>query len=258
MDKIKVFLSDWQVLFREGIHFTLSGEEDIIVTGETTVNEEALNFVSENPPDIAIVNIDHSEYSGVHFTRHIKQNYPSISVILVMDTDNEDQLYSALKCGASACVAKEIDPEELVTLIRRITDGNQPIRTAILRPHIASMILEDFEGFALLDKEVDGLLAKLTLPESNMLKALVRGDTIDDIVKSLGIQDAKLNSMLDVIRMKLEKNELGRTIVEASQKGLSAVIQRTRKGKKTEEYISREEFESFRDSLIEHFRTFTD
>ena len=45
MGNITVFLANWQVLFREGIHFTLSGEEDIEVIGETTGNEEALAFI---------------------------------------------------------------------------------------------------------------------------------------------------------------------------------------------------------------------
>ena len=45
MEKISVFLADWQVLFREGIHFTLSGEEDIEVVGEATDNKEALDFI---------------------------------------------------------------------------------------------------------------------------------------------------------------------------------------------------------------------
>ncbi len=48
MEKVSVFLADWQVLFREGIHFTLSGEDDIEVIGEATDNEEALNFIETN------------------------------------------------------------------------------------------------------------------------------------------------------------------------------------------------------------------
>jgi len=55
MEKIKIFLSDPQILFREGMHFTLSGEEDFEVTGEATGNEEALTFIETNPPNIAIL-----------------------------------------------------------------------------------------------------------------------------------------------------------------------------------------------------------
>ena len=47
METISVVLADWQVLFREGIHFTLSGEEGIEVVGEVTNGEEALNFIEK-------------------------------------------------------------------------------------------------------------------------------------------------------------------------------------------------------------------
>ena len=49
MEQISVFLADWQVLFREGIHFTLSGEEDLMVTGEATSNAEAYDLIMKNP-----------------------------------------------------------------------------------------------------------------------------------------------------------------------------------------------------------------
>ena len=54
MEKVSVFLAERQVLFREGIHFTLSGEEDIEVIGESTDNVEALNLIEGNPPRVAV------------------------------------------------------------------------------------------------------------------------------------------------------------------------------------------------------------
>jgi len=115
MEKVKVFLADWQVLFREGIHFTLSGGEDIEVIGEATNNEEALAFIETNPPRVAILNVDHSQPSGIEVTRRLKQSFPSVAVILVMDSESEEQLFSAMKSGASAYLTKDIDPEEMAT-----------------------------------------------------------------------------------------------------------------------------------------------
>ncbi len=258
MEKISVFLADWQVLFREGIHFTLSGEEDLIVTGETTNNEEALEFIIKNPPRIAIVNINHDDLSGIRLTRNIRQNLPFVSVILVIDTDNIDQRYSALKCGATSCVTKDIDPEELVDLVRRIAGGAEPISQEILRPEIAGYIIDDFDNFTLLNKEVDNLLANLSTREIEILQYIKETDNPQGIASSLGITDEILNESLGVIRQKLEANEHSREVVEASQKALSSVIKRTRRSKSSEEYITKEEFDAFRESLKEHFRAFTD
>jgi len=123
MARISVYLADRQVLFREGIHFTLSGEEDIEVIGETTNNEEALSFIEANSPTVAILNINHSRPSGLEITHRIKQNLPSVASVLVMDNEDEEQLFAAMKSGASACITKDIDPDNLLVLIRDVAKG---------------------------------------------------------------------------------------------------------------------------------------
>ena len=106
MEKISIFIADWQVLFREGIHFTLCGEDDMDVIGEATSGEEALNFIETNPPRIAILNMNGGKLGGVEATHRIKRNFPSVPVVLVTDIDDEEHLFAALKCGASAYITK--------------------------------------------------------------------------------------------------------------------------------------------------------
>jgi len=110
VDRITVYLADWQVLFREGIHFTLSGEDDIEVIGETTSNEEALAFIENNAPQVSILNANKAKLTGIEITRRIKQNMPTLAIILVMDDEDDEALFSALKTGANACITKDIDP----------------------------------------------------------------------------------------------------------------------------------------------------
>jgi DNA-binding NarL/FixJ family response regulator len=69
MEKAKVFLSDPQVLFREGIHFILSGEDDFEVVGETTSNEDALTHIMANPPNIAVLSM-HNGNNPTHQTQY--------------------------------------------------------------------------------------------------------------------------------------------------------------------------------------------
>ena len=83
MDKIKVFLSDPQILFREGIHFILSGEEDFEVIGETTGNDEAFSLIENNPPNIAIFSMNDAKTAGPDITRRIRRNFTSVYVVLI-------------------------------------------------------------------------------------------------------------------------------------------------------------------------------
>ena len=148
MEKVKVFLSDPQVLFREGIHFILSGEDDFEVTGETTSNEDAFTLIETNPPNIAVLNIQNGKFTGPEITRRIKRSLPSVSVILTIDKNDEEQLFSAMKSGASACLTKDTDPEYLLDIIRVVAQGSQPIIDALLMPGLASRVLIEFEDLA--------------------------------------------------------------------------------------------------------------
>ena len=118
MERISVFLSDWQVLFREGIHFTLSGEEDIDVIGEATNSEDALKAIEANPPNIAVLNTNHEKIEGIQAAGYLRRHFPSVSTVLVMDSDNEEELFQAMENGASACLTKEADPLELIDTIK--------------------------------------------------------------------------------------------------------------------------------------------
>ena len=101
----------------------------------------SLIFIESNPPTVAILNANHNKPSGISVTRRLNQNLPNVSVILTMEeSDTGSLFFSALKSGASACLTKSTDPEDLVNIIREVAQGRQPISEAILRPEIASQI----------------------------------------------------------------------------------------------------------------------
>ncbi len=254
MENTTVFLSDWQVLFREGIHFTLSGEEDITVIGESTSNEEALDFIKTNAPDIVILNANHSEFSGINLTRHIRRNIPSISVILIMDSDNTETCLSALKYGANACITKNINPDEIIDLIREINNGRNPISKILLKPEVASRITEEFNNFAILSKEVDNLLASLSVMESGILKLAEEGISIEQISVAKGISETAIRHHLDMIVTKLIGNNHDREVIEAAQNKVTALFTRIKRSKKESDYISRDEFDAFKESIKERFK----
>ncbi|TET45602.1 MAG: helix-turn-helix domain-containing protein [Dehalococcoidia bacterium] len=254
MEKITVFLADWQVLFREGIHFTLSGEEDMEVIGEDVGNEQALDFIEANPPQVAILNASHDKVNGFEATRQIKQILPEVSVILVMDNYNEGQLFDALKSGASACFTKDVDPEVVVNSIREAVKGKQPISEVIWKPEIASRILDDFTAFSSLGEEVGKLLAHLTTREAEILHQIADGNTREQVASTLVINDETLDNRLQSAHYKLVVNDQKLVLIEAAQSSLPAISRVSFTGKPGTEYITKEEFTAFKESLKEHFK----
>ena len=255
MEKIIVFLADWQVLFREGIHFPLSGEEDMEVIGEEDGNESALAFIETNPPQVAILNANHDKLSGVEATHRIKQNLPEVAVILVMDSDNEEQLFAAVKSGASACLTKDIDPEVVVNTIREVVQGNQPISEALLKPEIASRILNEFELYDSIGEQVGKLIAHLTARETEILRHIADGSTEEQVAKTPGISEEAISDRLQAIRQKLVANDQKLMLLEAAQSGLTGISRLSFNGKPGVEYITKEEFTTFKESLKEHFKS---
>lgn len=255
MEKVSVFLADWQVLFREGIHFTLSGEEDMEVIGEDVGNEQALAFIETNPPQVAILNANHDKLSGVEVTRRIKQNLPEVSVILIMDSDNEEQLFAAMKSGASACLTKDVDPEDVVDTIRKVTQGSQPISEAILKPEIASRILDEFEVFSAIEKQVGNLLAHLTPRETEILRHIADGSSKEQVAGILNISEGVISRKLESILHKLVANDHKQMLLEAAQSGWPSISRVSFTGKPATEYITKEEFTAFKESLKERFKS---
>jgi len=254
MEKITVFLADWQVLFREGIHFTLSGEEDMEVIGEDVGNEQALSFIESNPPQVAILNAGHDTLNGLEATRKIKQNLPEVAIILVMDTYNEDQLFDALKSGASACFTKDVDPDVVVNSIREVVKNKLPINEAIWKPEIASRIVDNFTAFSSLGEQVGRLLAHLTPHEAEILNQVANGNTREQITGALSINDEALDNRLQSVHNKLVVNDQKLMLIEVVQRGLPAISRISVDGKPGTEYITKEEFTAFKESLKEHFK----
>jgi DNA-binding CsgD family transcriptional regulator len=128
----------------------------------------------------------------------------------------------------------------------------------ILRPDIASLIIDDFTNFSQMNDKVHGLLASLSTSESEILSSISAGNTPGEIASALGISAEAVPRSLGIIRQKLETNERSRAIVEASQKAMTSLMEKTRSETPSEEYITRDEFNKFKESLKEHFRAFTD
>lgn len=255
MEKISVFLADWQVLFREGIHFTLSGEEDMEVIGEETENEQALVFIETNTPQVAILNVNRDKLSGIEATRRIKQNLPEVLVILIMDSYSEEQFFASMKSGASACLTKDVDPEVVVNTIREVVQGSQPISEALLKPEIASRVLGEFEVFAAIGEQVGKLLARLTPREAEILRHIADGNSKEQVAGTLGISEGVISHKLQSVQLKLVANDQKQMLLEAAQSGLPAISRVSFTGKPGAEYITKEEFTAFKESLKERFKS---
>jgi two-component system response regulator DevR len=255
MEKVKVFLSDPQVLFREGIHFILSGEEDFEVIGETTTNDEAFTLIEANPPGVAVLGMADKKTFGPEIARRLRQSLPSVAVILTIDKKEDEKIFDAILSGACACLTKDTEPEHLLDTIREVSQGSLPIVAELRSPGVAALALAEFESLSELNEHMDNLLAQLTAKETQVLEAIAAG-TAEPVAEKLGISEDAVSRHLKTILNKLVANDQAQAVIEAAQRSLPSIIRRPlKKDGRDIDFVTKAEFNEFKDQLMERLKS---
>lgn len=256
MEKIKVILSHPQVIFREGIHFVLSGEEDFEVAGEATGNREAFELIEANPPGIAILSQNDGKDSGAEMTRRIKRIYPSVGVVLITGQYNSESVFNSLTSGVSAYLTPDIEPERLVAVIRDVVQGRLPAVEELLTPALAARTLADFQDLATLSERMGITMAQPSPKEAEILNSIVSGDGIGSVAARLNLAEEIVRNHLRIILQKLVANDRVRTVITEVQRSLPSLIPGgLHRGGGPREYLTRAELNDFKDSLMAGFKS---
>src|SRR5439155_6958516 len=109
----------------------------------------AFDAAQAHSPDIVMLDLSISPPGGIETTQRIKREVPATAIIALAVNEDEDQLFEAIKAGAAAFVLKDISPEDLVTIIRRVRAGEYLINDKVFsRPSVASRVLKEFRELA--------------------------------------------------------------------------------------------------------------
>ena len=122
-DVIRILVVDDHVLFRVGIANILSREADLEVVGEADDARSAVDVALETSPDVVLMDVSLPSPGGIETTGRIKRELPSTAVIVLASAEDEDDLFDAIKAGAAAFILKDVGPDDLVQIIRRVSNG---------------------------------------------------------------------------------------------------------------------------------------
>lgn len=224
MEKIRVFLVDSQVLYREGVRTALAKEGDIEVVGESDDGEEALYQIKPLSPDVAIIDAELPSLSGLDLTRQIRRHSPAISVIIMASHEDEEQLLLAIQAGAAGYVIKAISGQDLAHQVRKVYRGEYPINECLLtRPGVALRVLKQFQDLMLVEKEIEPLMSPLSRRETEILEYIAQGNSNKEIARALGICNQTVKNHVTSIMRKLAANDRTHAVVLALRHGLIRV-----------------------------------
>jgi len=222
-NKIQVIIISQQFLFRQGIEHSLSGVEDIVITGTAEVNDEVLLAIDTLPPDVALVDIDAPADSGLKLARKIKQRLSNISIVVLTSKPDDAQLFQTLKAQAGAYLSKEVNADELVDTIRRVAHGEHPINeTLTARPKLAEQVLQQFQELSW-RSEAEGFISPLTPREKEILNYIAKGYLNKQIAAELDISEQTIKNHVTSILRKLNANARTEAVVVAIKQGLISI-----------------------------------
>jgi DNA-binding NarL/FixJ family response regulator len=200
-EAIRVLIVDDHALFRRGLQMVLESEPDIEVAGEATDGDEAVERAESTTPDVVLMDVRMPKRSGIEATRMIKDLLPSTQILMLTISDEEADLYEAIKAGAAGYLLKEISIDEVSNAVRAVHQGQ-----SLISPSMASKLLNEFATMVKRQDErtqVPG--PRLTDRELEVLKLVAKGLNNRDIGQELFISE---NTVKNHVRNILEKLHL--------------------------------------------------
>ena len=200
-ETLQVLIVDDHALFRRGLQMVLEQETDIDVVGEAADGQEAVQKAQELMPDVVLMDVRMPRRSGIEAAGEIKELLPHAKILMLTISDEEADLYEAIKAGASGYLLKEISIEEVADAIRSVWAGQSRIS-----PSMASKLLTEFAAMSKRADERRQVPApRLTEREMEVLTLVAEGLNNRDIGQRLFISE---NTVKNHIRNILEKLHL--------------------------------------------------
>jgi DNA-binding NarL/FixJ family response regulator len=201
VEPVRVLIVDDHALFRRGLQMVLEGETDIDVVGEAGDGQEAIERAEGTTPDVVLMDVRMPKRSGIEATRTIKDTLPSTKILMLTISDEEADLYEAIKAGASGYLLKEISIEEVADAVRAVHAGQ-----SLISPSMASKLLNEFAAMVKRrDERAQVPGPRLTSRELEVLKLVAKGLNNRDIGQELFISE---NTVKNHVRNILEKLHL--------------------------------------------------
>jgi two-component system NarL family response regulator len=198
-EPIRVAVVDDQELFRRGLTMLLGVEEDIAVVGEAGDGVAATELAATAVPDVVLMDVRMPKRSGIEACGSIKEVAPSAKIIMLTVSDEEADLYDAVKNGASGYLLKDASIDEVAQAIRVVAEGQ-----SLISPSMAVKLLDEFKQMTRSDRQ-QVPTPRLTERELEVLRLVAQGLNNREIAKRLFISE---NTVKNHVRNILEKLQL--------------------------------------------------
>lgn len=215
MKRLRILLVDDHVLFREGIASLVAARPDMEIVGQAVDGLEAVEKTRELKPDLILMDIRMPNCDGLEATRRIKKEWPEARIVMLTVSEEDQDLFEAIKAGAQGYLLKNLRPAALFELIQGVSRGEAPIS-----PSLAAKILREF--LQVTQKAPPQGLSDVSLTdrEKQVLQHVAQGAANKEIATYLCITEGTVKNHLHNILEKLHLHNRAQAAAYALREGL--------------------------------------
>jgi DNA-binding NarL/FixJ family response regulator len=215
MEKLRILLVDDHILFRKGIASLLSTRPDMTVAGEASDGLEAVKMAQETKPDLILRDVNMPRQGGLETVKVLKEEMSEIPIVMLTVSDDDDDLFEAVKSGAKGYLLKNLEPQQLYDMLDRVRQGE-----AAISGSMATKILQEFRKPQSIEVGQAGSPDELTPRETDVLEQVVTGATNKEIAETLFITENTVKIHLRNILEKLHVQNRIQAAVHAVRTGM--------------------------------------
>lgn len=194
MAVIKVSIVEDNAHFRNTLASVINRSEGFKCVGQYGSAEEALEEIPKNVPDVVIMDINLPGMNGVECVAKLKKLCPNTQIMMLTVYEDTDNIFNALKAGATGYLLKRTTKDELLEAIRDIYRGGSPMTT-----NIARKVVQSFQKM-----ETSSPTESLSAREQEVLEYLAKGFLYKEIADKLGISYETVRTHIRRIYEKLQ------------------------------------------------------
>ena len=211
-DRIRVLIADDHPVFRDGLRALVESAPDLDLAGEATTGTQAVELAATGRPAVILMDLRMPELSGIEATRRIVEADPTVGILIVTMSEDDESLFAAMRAGARGYIPKDAERAEILSAIRACALGEAVFGASIARR------VADF--FAAPRSPAAEPFPDLTDRENEILELIAQGRSNGDIASRLGIASKTVRNHVANVFNKLQVADRAHAIVRAREAGL--------------------------------------
>jgi DNA-binding NarL/FixJ family response regulator len=219
---IRVLIADDQALIRVGLRSLIESDTDFEVAGEATNGLEAIAMARSHRADIVLMDIRMPEHHGIEATRQITsdEDLDGIRILILTTFELDENVFRALRAGASGFIGKGFTPHELLSAIRTVAAGESLLSPAATQALIGHYLSQPESPQTPVDERLATLFELLTSREREIVAHVALGLTNDEIAQQLFVSPLTVKTHVNRSMIKLHARDRAQLVVLAFQTGL--------------------------------------